>query len=62
MAKEDDQSWLDEAFDERKTAEDIEQAKRSRRIGYILIVVFILFIAIFGFSCVGMMDAISILS
>ena len=61
MAHDEETNWLDDAFDERKTAEEIERVKHSRRLGYILIIVFVILIAVFGFSCAGMMGALSTL-
>ena len=61
MAESDEKNWLDEAFDDEKTAQDIERAQRARRVGYFLAAVMLAVIAIITVSCTGMLEVVNLM-
>jgi len=62
MAHDEETNWLDEAFDDRKAAEELDRAKKSNRLGLVLVIVAVVVIAVLGFGCSGMVGALSALS
>ncbi len=61
MADKDERNWLDEAFDDKKNAEEMERLNRSQRNGCIIwaivlviaIIVFVLALGAFSFMAIG---------
>ena len=53
MARGDEGNWLDDAFDDKKAAEEMDRLQRSQRTGCIvwaivLIIAFVVFLAMLG--------------
>ncbi len=57
MAK-DEFDWIDDAFDDKKTAEDMARASGPKLAGVLLIVVVIAAIALIVFAVVGIMSSL----
>ena len=45
--------WIDDAFDDKKTAEDMERAQGPKLAGVLLLVVVIFAVILIGYAVVG---------
>ncbi len=50
--------WIDDAFDDKKTAEDMERARGPKLAGVLLVVVLIVAIFLIGFAIVGIVGSL----
>ncbi|MBQ9041975.1 MAG: hypothetical protein IJ111_04090 [Eggerthellaceae bacterium] len=50
--------WIDDAFDDKKTAEDMERARGPKLAGLLLVVVLIAAILLIGFGVVGILGSL----
>ena len=48
-----DFDWIDDAFDDKKTAEDMEQARGPKLAGVLLLVVIVFAALLIGYAVVG---------
>lgn len=53
--------WIDDAFDEKKTAEDMEAARGPKLAGVLLLVVVILSVALVVFGLIGIVGSLQAL-
>ena len=51
--------WIDDAFDDKKTAEDIERAKGPKIAGVLLVVVLIAVVLLVMFALVAIPNALA---
>lgn len=59
MARQEEFDWIDDAFDEKRTAHDMEMAKGSNAIGCAFIVVLVGVVIFIIFACVGLFGALT---
>lgn len=57
MAKE-EFDWIDDAFNDKKTAEDMERARGPKFAGLLLVVVVIVALVVIGISAVGLIGVL----
>ena len=50
--------WIDDAFDDKKTAEDIEKAKGPRAAGCLLVLVMLVSLGVMAFGFFGIISAL----
>ena len=50
--------WIDDAFDDKKTAEEIEMAKGPKLAGCLLVIVLIISIGVIAFGVFGIIGAL----
>ena len=48
-----DFDWIDDAFDDKRTAEDMERARGPKAAGLLLVVVLVVAVALILFALVG---------
>ena len=58
MARRGDYDWIDDAFDEKKAAEELEAAQGSSGLGCALVIAVVLVVAFTVFSLVGLAGAL----
>ena len=51
--------WIDDAFDEKRTAADIENAKGPKAAGCLFVVVLVAVIGLMAFGFIGIIGALS---
>ena len=53
--------WIDDAFDDKKNAEEMERARGPKLAGVLLVVVLILAVLLVGFAIFGIIGALETL-
>lgn len=51
--------WIDDAFNDKKTAEDMERARGSKLAGLLLVVVLLAAIGLVAFAVIGILGSLS---